>query len=304
MELRELRSLLTLAEVGSITKTADKLNLSPAAIHRQLKVLEEELGIQLYEKVGQQLRLTRATETLLPHIRNLFAQYEATHLAVNDLKGMKRGMVRIGTGPTFSSYVLPALLEEYRKQFPEVELFVETGNTGQLIESLNNGYFDLAFPVSSALSESSNLVVQARWDFAIVLVSGPQHRPSVSREVKLAELREIPFILYKEGSIFENLIDQYFVTNDFYPRVTMRFDNAESIKAMIRAGLGISMLPMWTLGEELKNKTLLLVRQQEHPLTAKIDLITRKLSYLPGPVEAFMRIAKKWRWKNARLLNS
>ncbi len=69
MELRELRSLVTLAENGSITRTAEKLNLSAAAIHKQLKILEDELGVRLYEKAGRQLRLTQAAEVILPPCR-------------------------------------------------------------------------------------------------------------------------------------------------------------------------------------------------------------------------------------------
>src|SRR5262249_58806958 len=114
MELRELRCLMTLADVGSITRTAEKLHLSAAAIHKQLKVLEDELNVRLYEKAGRQLRLTQAAEVLLPHIKNLLAQYDAALSALSEWKGLKHGLVRIGTGPTMSSYLLPSLLDGFR----------------------------------------------------------------------------------------------------------------------------------------------------------------------------------------------
>ena len=92
----------------------------------------------------------------------------------------------------------------------------------------------------------------------------------------LAALREEPFILYKKGSIFENLIDRYYAGRGFHPRVIMRFDNAEAIKAMIGSGLGLSMLPMWTVEAEVKGGSLALIRQQEPPIAAKIVLVTRR----------------------------
>jgi len=80
----------------------------------------------------------------------------------------------------------------------------------------------------------------------------------------------------------------------------MRFDTPEAIKAMIRSGLGVSMLPLWVVDAELKNKTLSLIRQQEQPLSARVALVTRKLSYVPQPVVAFLEVARKWKWKNTQ----
>jgi LysR family transcriptional activator of glutamate synthase operon len=297
MELRELRCLVTLADMGSITRTAEKLHLSAAAIHKQLKVLEGELGVRLYEKAGRQLRLTQAAEVLLPHIKNLLAQYDAALDALSEWKGLKRGVVRIGTGPTMSSYLLPSLLEGFRSLFPEVELFVETGNTQHLLDFLGKGLLDVTFLISSELLEAPGLLIEAAWDFDFALVSGMKALP---RRYRLAELQEFPFILYKKGSIFENLIDRYFAENRFRPRVIMRFDTPEAIKAMIRSGLGVSMLPLWVVEAELKNKTLSILRQQEPPLCARVALVTRKFGYVPQPVSAFLEVARKWKWKNTR----
>ncbi len=299
MDLRELRSLIALAEAGSLTRTAGKVNLSAAAIHRQLRVLEEELGVRLYERVGRQLRLTPAAETLLPLARELLAQYEAIRAAANDLKGLKRGRLRIGTGPTFSSYILPPLLEEFRERYPNVELLVETGHTKQLTGLLQNGLIDLMFLVYPEASARPDFTVEATWDFEVALVSGLRHPPP--RRCRLTDLQEHSFILYKKESIFDRIIEDYFAAHGFQPRVSMRLDNAEPIKGMLRSGFGLSMLPLWTVATELKNKSLLLIRQQEPPLIAQLALVTRRLNYLPQAVSAFIEMAQGWQWKSARL---
>jgi len=299
MDLRELRSLITLAEAGSLTRTAGKVNLSAAAIHRQLRVLEEELGVRLYERVGRQLRLTPAAETLLPLARELMAQYEAVQAAARDLKGVKRGRLRIGTGPTFSSYILPPLLEEFREQYPDVELLVETGHTKQLTELLQNGLIDLMFLVYPDASARPDFTVEATWDFEVALVSGLRQPPP--HRCRLADLEAHSFILYKKESIFDKIIEDYFAIYGFHPRVSMRLDNAEPIKGMLRSGFGLSMLPIWTVAAELKNKSLLLIRQQEPALMVKLALVTRKLNYLPQAVSAFIEMAKIFKWKRARM---
>jgi DNA-binding transcriptional LysR family regulator len=300
MELRELRSLVILANTGNLTKTAERLNLSPAAIHKQLKVLENELGVQLYERTGRHLRLTQAAGVLLPHVQNLLAHYDAAMLALSEWKGLKQGSIQIGSGPAMSSYLLPFVLEEFRRAFPDVELSVETGSKSYLIQGLNSGSLDVVFLVTSDHLENHKLKEVVSWDFEMVLVSGRQRLP---RQPRLADLQKFPFILYKEGLVFDRLIARYFAEAGFHPRVTMRFDNAEAIKAMIRLGLGISMLPRWTLNAELKNRTISLVQQRESPLQARISLVTRELGYLPKPVEGFIKVAQKWQWKDVRLIN-
>jgi DNA-binding transcriptional LysR family regulator len=298
MEIRELRSLMLLADLGSIVKTAGKLNLTSPAIHKHLKLLEDELGVQLYERAGRNLRLTQAAQVLLPHIRIMLLEYDAAVEALADLKGFKRGIVRIGSGPTFSSYLLPVLLEEYQRKFPAVEIFVETGHTPQLLDDLGRGALDLAFIVCSELSEKADFEPQVAWDFEFVLVGSPGQLP---RRGALAAARDFPFLLYRQGSVMENLIDRYFAEHHFNPRVTMRLDNAEAIKAMIKSKLGVSMLPFWTIAAEVRAGALTPVRLKEPPLLGSLALLTRKAAYLSQPVRAFLQTAQSWKWKGAQL---
>jgi DNA-binding transcriptional LysR family regulator len=293
MEIRELRSLLTLAETGSIIEAAARLHLSPAAIHRQLKILGEELDVTLYERRGRQLRLTGAAETLLPMIRDLFVQYQSTLEAAKDWKGLRRGSLRIGTGPTFATYMLAELLERYRTRYPKVELFVETGQTAHLVDNLRRSALDVLFLVS--LSEPApELAVEMSWDFEVVLVTGPQL--GLPGRCSLRDLRDVPFILYRAGSIFENIIDSYFGRHHFQPYVTMRMDNAETIKSMVRSGFGVSMLPSWTLRDELERNTLRIIRQEEPRLSTRVCALRRSTGYVPQSVEKFLQMARGWKW--------
>lgn len=298
VELKELRSLVVLSELGSITLTAQRLHLSPAAIHKQLKVLEDELQVRLYEKIGRRLQLTQPAEILLPYWKDLLAQHDAARAALEEWKGMKRGIVRIGTGPTLGSFILPVLLRAFRRAFPDIDLVVETGNTPVLLGRLNEGALDLALLVSSDLLEGPTLRVEAYWEFELVLVSRLRHAP---RRCRLEELHGFPFILFQKGSRMEEPIDRYFAAYGFRPRTIMRLDNAEAIKAMIRTGLGISMLPMWIVDSDLKQRRLGLIRQTEPPLLSKLALVSRISSFVPRAVQAFIAQAQKTVWRFPRL---
>jgi DNA-binding transcriptional LysR family regulator len=294
MEIRELRSLLYLADLGSLAKTADKLHLTSPAIHKHLKLLEDELGVQLYERAGRNLRLTQAAYVLLPRIRNMLIEYDAAIQELEELKGLRRGLVRIGAGPTFSSYVLPLLLEEFRRNHKEVELFVETGHTPQLLDDLNKGALDLAIIVGSELTAEGDFEIRQEWDFEFVLTAPPGQLP---RRCALSKLQAQPFILYRKGSVMENHVDRYFAAYRFHPRVAMRLDNAEAIKAMVKSNLGISLLPFWTVADEVKQRKLTITRLHEPPPIGRLVLVTRKSGHLPHSVEAFIEVAQKWQWK-------
>jgi DNA-binding transcriptional LysR family regulator len=299
MEIHEFRSLAALAELGSIAAVAQKLHLSPAAIHKHFSALEARLGVRFYERFGRQLKMTRAAEVLLPYSREVLAQHDAALTALEEWKGLKRGVVRIGAGPTLSTYLLPALLRKFRRAHGGVDLYVETGNSAALIEGLGSGRFDLALMVSPQSDEAPGLEVEAFWEVEYVLVSNLRNAP---RHCPFSALAPFPFILYSKGSRIENLIDRYFAEIGFRPRVIMTFDSAEAIKAMIRTGLGISMLPMWTVDADLKKGTLSLIRQREPRLISKVELAARKSNYLPAGVEAFVQVARNLQFRSPRLV--
>lgn len=298
MELRELRSLVALSDLGSITLVAERLHLSPAAVHKQLKVLQTELGVRLYENVGRALVLTPVSQMLMPPLRDLLAQYESILTAVGEWKGMKRGLIRVGAGPTLSSYVLPVLLKRFRRACPGVELFVETGNTPVLLAGVRQGSLDLALIVSADLVEASEFRVESHWDFELVPVS---HLPQAQHRHRLADLKPFPFILFQEGSRMEQLIDRYFAMHGFEPRVIMRFDNAEAIKAMIRSGLGISILPAWAVDSDIRQRRLNWIRLKEPPIVSRLALVSRKVRYQPSAVKTFIEASHNVEWKNPRL---
>ncbi len=300
MEFRELRSLVALADLGSIARVAEKLHLSPPAIHKQLKLLEAELGVQLYEKLGRRLRLTQAAEILLPYSRDLTAEHDAVIAAIEEWRGLKRGIVRVGAGPASSVYLLPELLRKYRRAFPKVDLVVETGDSVSLVEKLRNGSLDLALLVSSHSPEETNLAVEKSWEMEFVLVSNLEHIP---RRCRIAELKKLPFISFRKGSRMQNVIDRYFNELDFQPRVIMTLDNADAIKAIVRAGLGISLLPFWIVNADLRKGMLAMIRQRERSLFSKFDLVKRKSSYTASPIAAFIDLSRTYSFKNLCLPN-
>jgi DNA-binding transcriptional LysR family regulator len=297
LKLHELQTLEALSRYRSIARTAEALCLTPAAVHSRLKSLEAKLGVPLYETVGHALHLTQAAEVVLPHIRNLILDNEAIFTSLKEWAGSDAGRVRLATGSTFGSYVLPPLIAAFRRQSPDVELVVETGKTRQLLDRLTRGSLDAAITLSSRLLDNPALRVDATWDFDFVLVAGPPHARG---PCALRELEAAPFILHQRGSRLGELTEQYFAQVGFRPKVAMRFDHPATAKAMVQTGLGISLLPSWTVADELAAGTLARIEHEEPPLVAKMVLATRRASYTPRAVAAFTRLAAGWHWAGER----
>jgi DNA-binding transcriptional LysR family regulator len=287
VELKELRSLVALSRLGSISQSAEYLHLTPPGIHKHLKTMEANLGVRLYQKLGRHLQLTPVAEQILPYLKDILAQYDSMISVVDEWKGLKRGVVRVGCGP--SRYLLPIILKRFRRQNPGIEVIVQTGNTPVLLRGLQEGTIDLAMLISPDLLESSDLAVEVSWDFEMVLVS---HLRPVQPHLRLSDLKHARFILFREGSRMEESIDRYLAAHSFSPHVVMRFDDAEFICAMVRAGMGISMLPIWAVHRDIKEGKLFRIRQSEPPLHSKIAMVRRKSGLLSRATGAFVNTAR------------
>jgi DNA-binding transcriptional LysR family regulator len=287
MNLQFLRTFVRVADTGSLRETASELHLSPAAVHKQMKALGQEFGLPLYTHEGRRLRLTSGAGMLLPYIRTLLAQHQAAIAAAEEWRGLRRGIVRIGAGPTICACVLPWILSCFRERHPEIDLQVETGSSAILLDSVRAGSIDLALLVGRDSPDLSRYRQHTSWNFDLVPVAPARYHPRLST----AQFANAPMILFKKGSHTEALIDAWFSACKLEPRVSMRLDNAEAIKAMVRSGLGVALLPYWCVAGDLRSGVLTGPRIPGLPLRGALVLISHPGLYLPAPVEEFVKIA-------------
>jgi len=289
MNLDPLRSLSVLAETGSLAATASRLNLTPAAIHKQLKQVEFELGVRLYEKAGRGIKLSAAAHVLLPYAKSVVAQVEAGLQAIEEWRGLRRGIVRVGSGPTLSSHWLPELLRRFRLRFPAVQLTVETGSSEELLANTRQGRLDLALLVAPLKRIEPGFEILARWRFDLALVTGD---PSITGRPALPELAKASFIGFRKGSRLDEMTVQFFNRNRLQPNTIMRFDNADAIRAVLRAGIGYSLLPAWTLREDLESARLRLIAVRARPPAAWVEMVRHESSPLAPAAREFISMAK------------
>jgi len=292
LELAHSRALIALGELGSFAKAGDKLHLSPPAVFAQVQRLEGELGEKLYERSGRKLVLTPAGRMMIEYCRRLLVVHDEALDAVKELRGSQAGSLYLGCGPHISVSIVPHLLRAFVQQQPNVELRLITGNDHILFEDLAAGKVDVI--LMNLPVDPGDLVQDPLWRYELVFVVPPNDPAARRGSAAAAELAHRPFILYQRAHVIEKAIREFCATAGFEPKVVMQNDQADSIKELVKLGLGISLLPLWSVSDDVRRGTLRIVRLEGRQLFSMTGLIYRKSSHLPHAARALVDVAHQW----------
>ena len=293
MELAHSRALIAVGELGSFNKAGERLHLSPPAVFAQIHQLEAELGEKLYERAGRKLALTPTGRILLDHCRRLILVHDEAVGAVRDLSGLQRGSLYLGCGPHISVSIVPHLLRAYLAKHPNVELRLITGNDHMLFEDLHAGKVDLI--LMNLPVDAPDLVQDPLWRYEMVFVVPPDDPAANQATISATELSTRPFILYQRSVVIESAIRQFCVEVGFEPKVVMQNDQADSIKELVKLGLGISLLPLWSVSDDVRRGALRTLRLANRQLFSVTGLIYRKSAHQPMAVRALLKVAHQWK---------
>src|SRR2546428_8923213 len=241
VDLRQLEILQAVAETGSFSACGRKLHVSQSAISRQILLLEEELGEPLFLRVGRQVRMTAAAESLVQLGQRVFLDVRETVGAITDRTRELRGTLRLSGGMTVCLYVFPPLLKHLRRVHPHLDVRLTVATAGRSVQEIRGGRVDaglLTLPV-----QESDLVTVPVLREELLLVTTPTHPLARRRKVTPRDLDGQPFVLFEVGSATRRVIDQFFASEQIDPTIVMDTENVAIIKAMVKTGLGIALVP-------------------------------------------------------------
>lgn len=293
MELAHSRALIAIGELASFSKAGERLHLSPPAVFAQIQLLERELGEKLYERTGRKLVLTPAGRLMIEYCRRLTRVHDEALGAVRELGGIHRGSLCLGCGPHISVSLVPHLLRVFMRNHSNVELRLVTGSDDMLFTELRAGRLDVIFmnlPV-----EEEELVQDPLWRYELVFVVPPHDEIAGHRNATIRELAGHPFILYQRARVIETAIRQFCISVGFEPQVLMQNDQADSIKELIKLGMGIALLPLWSVSEDAQRGTLAIVRLGDQRLFSTTGLLYRRSRVLPPALQGMLDVAHQWK---------
>ena len=242
MEMHQLRYFVSVVKTGSFSRAAEACHVSQPSLSQQILKLEEELGEPLFERQSRGVALTPAAHLLHPSAMRILTEAEDARRLVLQARGDVRGRVTVGVIPTVAPYLLPPLLREFAIKFPHAEVVVHEDTTARLLVAIDAVEIDLA--ILSLPVVAPFLTTQPLFDDELLLAVPPQHELAKAKQVSLDDLAGEEFILLREGHCLsdqaEELCQQF---ASFCPRVACRSAQMETVLALIRSGLGISLVP-------------------------------------------------------------
>jgi len=244
LEVRHLRLVSAVAELGSLTRAGDRLHLTQSALSHQLRDIESRLGAALFLRVGKRLVLTPAGERLLATARDVLDRLDRTEQDIHQMGKARAGMLRLTTECYTCYHWLPPLLVRYRKRFPQVEVRIDVAATGRPLDMLLAGKLDLA--IMSTPVRDRRLVSRPVFDDELVVVAARDHRFARQTHVRLSDLRDETLYVYppKEES---RVLQEVLVPSGHAPARVEEVMLTESIAELVKAGLGVSVLARWAV---------------------------------------------------------
>lgn len=286
MNFSQLQCFVALAETGSFTEAAYTVNLTQSAVSRALATLESELGVTLIERNHKGVvALTSVGQQIMPHVRVILAQTESIAQQAKLAQSLTRGKLRLGCIPTVCPGLLAGVLTRFQQQYPEMEVVLFEGLMHEVCEWIKSSVVDIGFLLHPTPGiESSHITT----DELCVLVP-PGHRLHNQRVIKPGELREEPFVMPKTECAFLQMIG--FQPGKIDPHIRYHASDATTIFAMVREGLGVTLLPRTMLPEKLEGVAALPL---DPPQQFHIGLGVRSQeAALPG-ARLFIQTALDW----------
>jgi DNA-binding transcriptional LysR family regulator len=281
---RQLRVFNAVARHLSFAKAAEILHVSAPAITMQIKELEAEVGMPLFERQGRKVSLTTSGEYLLVYARKMLALLKDAEDAAARLQRIETGKLTIGMVDT-TTYFIPALLSKFLKEHEGIELALNVGNRSELIQALQNSEVDIAI-MGSPPSEIS---VRAE-PFAanpLVFVASPEHPLAGESGLRAEDLRQQSFIVREPGSGTRSAMEAFFSQARFQPRFSMELQSNDAIKQAVKANLGLSFLSLHTIGLELQTQQLSVLQVRGSPVVRAWHVVHALSKLLSPAAEAF-----------------
>ncbi len=291
MDLAKLEAFVQVALHRSFSRAAQALFLTQPSVTARIQSLERELGEPLFERDGRGVRLTDLGDSFLPHAQQVLKAVQEGRDAIEGLRSLQLGALRLGSAFTVSTYVLPRILKTYHERFPGVEFSVKTGRSEAVLRMVLEG--EVQAGLIRAIVHPDIETIQLYED-KVVLVTSPGHPFAAQGEARLEDVGRQPLILFDKGSSYHALVQSLFRQGGVVPRTAMELDSMEATKKMVEEGLGIAMLPRGSVEGELRLGLLAEVnlRDAESP-RRRIALIYRRKRRLSRTMLAFLRLLQE-----------
>lgn len=291
INFNQLRAFHQAAMDMSFTAAAKKLCITQPAVTAHIKLFEDFSGLKLFQKRGRKMCLTDEGKALYDYTRKIFEYERQIESLIDDLKELKRGILRLGTSKAYARYFMPFLIASFRDAYPHIKIHLDEGSALDMIHSLLDFRNEVA--VIAKVEDNPDVCFIPFSREELVLIVAPEHPLARRRWIALAELAEEPIITKERGSGTRKLVNALFDDNGISPEILMETSNEDFIKQLVRRGDGVSFIVREAAAVELREKKLVTVPIKGGRVFLEVSIAYLKNQHLSPPAQAFLDILLK-----------
>ncbi|MCH8010043.1 MAG: LysR family transcriptional regulator [Chloroflexi bacterium] len=291
MDLGQLEAYLQVAEHRNFSRAAEALGLTQPSVTARIQALERDLGESLFERNGRGVRLTEVGESFLPHVQRVLKALHDGKDAVQSLRKLELGTLRLGAAPTISTYVLPALLKEFSSRYPGLDVSVRTDYSQQIVQMVLADEVQMGLERGTTHPEVETIPL---YSDDVILVTAADDAFAERGSVDIEDLATRRLIMFNRGSSYYALVDNALRGAGLPVSPAMELDNMEATKKMVEVGLGIAMLPRVAVAQEVERGELREIEIKKMTMPRReVSLIYRRGRPLSRAAIAFIKLLEE-----------
>ncbi|WAJ25297.1 LysR family transcriptional regulator [Lacrimispora xylanolytica] len=294
MDVRLLKAFVTVASLHNFTKAAEQLGYAQSTITSQIQLLEKELGVRLFDRLGKKVSLTPEGEHFLTDARQLLFSWEKAKGSLSH-SNSPHGILTIGVNESVCSVKLPKLLEEYRRQFPEVEFHIKIGSTDELELWLNENQIDVAVLLDK-LWNVPELTVKICEEEILGFFVSPNHPLIDVKHILPHDVSDQPMLLVSHSSCWKNIFQAVMEEANESYRIMLKTASISDLKQFAILGFGVAVLPLYAVRQELESGKLSILDWKGKKLELYVQVVHHRDKWLSPSLEAFLDICKNVNW--------
>ncbi|MFA4133553.1 MULTISPECIES: LysR family transcriptional regulator [unclassified Brevibacillus] len=291
MELRQLNTFRTVASTLNFTRAAEVLNYVPSNVTMQMKALEDELGVRLFDRLGKQLVLTTAGKRFLTHIQGVLDKLDEARSDVHDNENLS-GTLTISANEVICAYRLPAVFQRFRSQHPGVRLIFRSVPNQDLKQTLFEGTADVVYMLDEPI-RSSGLAVEPLQEETFRLFAATDHPLAKQTVLQLEDFHGEVFLTNEKGCPYRTMFDRSFEKEGIDSITYLEFQSAEAIKQCAISGIGIAFLPEIVAEAEVERGELVALPWQIPDLHVYTQMLWHKDKWLSPIMLSFIAASRE-----------
>lgn len=290
MDMKQLKTFVTVAKLNSFTQAANQLGYAQSSITSQIQILEQELDTRLFERFGKKISLTSEGKKFLLYANQLLTLWENVKGVVSSSDTIK-GTLTIGVVESICAVKLPKFLKEYTTSYPDVEIILKIAPSRELQSLLRENQIDVAILLDEKIS-TPEFVIKFQRQEPLSLLVAPTHPLAKKDSVYPEDLTKYPLLLTRQGCFFRSLFERILTDTDLKSKIALNTSNIQTIKQLAIFDFGITLLPHYAVIDEVKNNQLTELPWCGLDFDILTQVICHKDKWISSPLKEFLSMVQ------------